>query len=181
MNADASSLPEFTATHDPSAEAEAAVTLELSPAPDTTVTTAPTEDLDLAQRVATLQQQEQALRQEIATLQATQAKLLQEQTAQMQANLGRLIQEGVKELEQRKQTLQIAVEQLERRQERIRAEMRTTFAGVSQDLAIRVQSFKDYLVGSLQDLVSTAEQLELAQSNPPPGEAHCQTRNTSVL
>ncbi len=39
--------------------------------------------------------------------------------------------------------------------------MRTSFAGVSQDLAIRVQGFKDYLVGSLQDLAAAAEQLEL--------------------
>jgi len=54
------------------------------------------------------------------------------------------------QLEQRKQALLIAVEQLERRQERIRTEMRTSF-GASQELAIRVQGFKDYLTGSLQD------------------------------
>ncbi len=57
--------------------------------------------------------------------------------------------------------MQISVEQLERRQERIRNEMRTTFAGTSQDLAIRVQGFKDYLTGSLQDLAAAAEQLQL--------------------
>jgi len=58
--------------------------------------------------------------------------------------------------EQRRQALQIAVEQLERRQERIRTEMRTSFAGASQELAIRVQGFKDYLT-SLQDLAAAAE------------------------
>jgi hypothetical protein len=73
-----------------------------------------------------------------------------------------MVQDGLMELEQRRQSLQISVEQLERRQERIRKEMRTTFAGVSQDIAIRVQSFKDYLVGSLQDLALSAEQLNLA-------------------
>jgi hypothetical protein len=77
----------------------------------------------------------------------------------------------VQELEQRKQALQISIEQLERRRERIRAEMRTTFAGVSQELAIRVQGFKDYLVGSLQDLASTAEQLDLAPPSEPPKPA----------
>jgi hypothetical protein len=41
--------------------------------------------------------------------------------------------------------------------------MRTNFAGVSQELAIRVQGFKEYLVGSLQDLAAAAEQLELAR------------------
>lgn len=113
------------------------------------------------QRVAELQRQEQALRQEIANLQASYKETLQAQVAQTQAVLGRLVQESLSELEQRKQTLQIAVEQLERRRDRIREEMRKSFAGVSQDLAIRVQGFKDYLVGSLQDLAVAAEQLEL--------------------
>lgn len=121
----------------------------------------------LAQRVAELQQQEQTLKEEIAKLQTSRAQLLQTQ-ADTQAALGRLVQEGLSELEQRKQALQISVEQLERRQERIRAEMRTTFAGASQDLAIRVQGFKDYLVGSLQDLASAAEQLELTPPAPTP-------------
>ena len=115
----------------------------------------------LAQRVASLQAQEQELRKEVAALQATRDQLLELQV-ETQTALGRLVKEGLSELEQRKQALQITVEQLERRQERIRQEMRTTFAGVSQDLAIRVQGFKDYLVGSLQDLASSAEQLELA-------------------
>lgn len=120
----------------------------------------------LERRVMELQQQEAALREEIASLQATRAELMQT-LAETPVALARLVQEGLKELEQRKQTLQIAVEQLERRQERIRNEMRTTFAGVSQDLAIRVQGFKDYLVGSLQDLVSAAEQLELIPQREP--------------
>lgn len=107
-----------------------------------------------------LRQEEQRLRQEIAVLQAD-AIARCEQLAESQMTIGRLVKEGLTELEQRKQTLQIAVEQLERRQERIKAEMRTSFAGASQDLAIRVQGFKDYLVGSLQDLASAAEQLEL--------------------
>ncbi|MEO1400546.1 MAG: DUF3086 domain-containing protein [Cyanobacteria bacterium J06635_1] len=83
----------------------------------------------------------------------------------VKADVGRLVREGLSELEQRKRELQREIEQLERRKERISAEMRTSFAGASQDLAIRIQGFKDYLVGSLQDLASAAEQLELA---PPP-------------
>lgn len=114
----------------------------------------------LAQRIAELQSQEQALKQEIASLQASRQQL-SKQLAETQTTMGRVIQEALVQLEQRKQTLQIAVEQLERRQERIRTEMRTTFAGASQELAIRVQGFKDYLTGSLQDLATAAEQLEL--------------------
>ncbi|MGJ3247229.1 MAG: DUF3086 domain-containing protein [Elainellaceae cyanobacterium] len=122
---------------------------------------------ELAQRVADLQQQEKALRQEISKLQASYSRTLQDQTAEAQTMVSRLLKEGLSELEQRKKTLQLSIEQLERRHERIKAEMRTTFAGTSQDLAIRVQGFKDYLVGSLQDLAAAAEQLELT----PPTES----------
>ncbi|MBC6429974.1 DUF3086 domain-containing protein, partial [Nostoc sp. HG1] len=115
------------------------------------------------QRVAELQSAEAALKEEIAKLQAF-YKNLQAQVGETQTSLGRLVQESLVQLEQRKQTLQISVEQLERRQERIRNEMRTTFAGTSQDLAIRVQGFKDYLTGSLQDLAVAAEQLQLTPS-----------------
>jgi len=121
---------------------------------------------ELEDRIAQLRQEEQALKAAIAALKAEQAR-------QVQAQLEPLIQESLGSLEQRRQKLQLSVEQLERRQERIRAEMRTTFAGVSQDLAIRVQGFKDYLVGSLQDLVAAAEELPLIapQAAQPPPEA----------
>ncbi|BCL36136.1 DUF3086 domain-containing protein [Nostoc sp. MS1] len=112
------------------------------------------------QRLAELQSTEVTLKEEIAKLQATYTTL-QGQISDTQTALGRIVQESLAQLEQRKQALQISVEQLERRQERIRNEMRTTFAGTSQDLAIRVQGFKDYLAGSLQDLASAAEQLQL--------------------
>ncbi|MEM1393957.1 MAG: DUF3086 domain-containing protein [Cyanobacteria bacterium P01_D01_bin.116] len=113
-----------------------------------------------AQRVAQLQRTEESLKQEISDLQAS-YKTLQSEVGNTQKALSKMTQEALSELEQRKQTLIISIEQLERRQERIRNEMRTTFAGASQELAIRVQGFKDYLTGSLQDLAAAAEQLEL--------------------
>lgn len=129
----------------------------------------------LADDVAQLRQQKEALEAEILELEAKRGNLLQENMMELQGTLGQLIQESLGELQQRKQALQISVEQLERRQERIRKEMQTTFAGVSQDLAIRVQGFKDYLVGSLQDLVTAAEELEIAPKErspePPPEPA----------
>jgi hypothetical protein len=118
---------------------------------------------NLTQTIADLERQEQQLRQKIAQLQASQNQILSDQLTKTQGTIQQMLQEGLSELEQRKQALLISVEQLERRRERIRTEMRTTFAGVSQELAIRVQGFKDYLVGSLQDLVVAAEQLELAE------------------
>jgi Protein of unknown function (DUF3086) len=113
-----------------------------------------------ARRVAEFQDRESSLKEEIANLQVFR-KTLQGQVNETQAAMARIVQESLAQLEQRRQALQISVEQLERRQERIRNEMKTTFAGASQDLAIRVQGFKDYLAGSLQDLAASAEQLQL--------------------
>jgi hypothetical protein len=119
----------------------------------------------LIQQVISLQQEQQNLRQEVEAMQATKEKL-QQDIKDNQAAIGNLVEAALGQLEQRKQSLQIEVEKLERRRDRIQKEMRTTFAGVSQDLAIRVQGFKDYLVGSLQDLASTAEQLDLIPEVP---------------
>ena len=115
-----------------------------------------------AQKVIQLQHRSADLKAEITQLEIT-YETLQKQVSVTQIALSQVVQESLLQLEQRKQTLQISVEQLERRQERIRNEMRTTFAGTSQDLAIRIQGFKDYLTGSLQDLASAAEQLQLVQ------------------
>lgn len=124
---------------------------------------------EAAERIAQLQTQKQGLKAEIANLQLSD-KTLQAQLSQTQMMMTQLVQETLSGLEQRKTALQISVEQLERRQERIRNEMRTTFAGTSQDLAIRVQGFKDYLTGSLQDLAAAAEQLQLVPKQKPEPE-----------
>lgn len=120
---------------------------------------------NLAERVQALQQQAQDLSEKIATLESEKVQA-KEALREAQASMGRLVQDSLIQLDQRKQTLQIEVEKLERRRDRIQKEMRTTFAGVSQDLAIRVQGFKDYLVGSLQDLAATAELLDLTPPVP---------------
>lgn len=108
-----------------------------------------------------LQQEAAALQQEITQLKLEKGNILEQQLQQMQGKLNQILQEDIQQLEDRKKVLQIAVEQLERRQERIQAEMHQTFAGASQEVAVRVQGFKDYLVTSLQDVALAAEQLEL--------------------
>lgn len=120
----------------------------------------------LTAEISALKRQKQVLEDEITALQAAQSQI-QSEVADTRSAIARLVQEGLVELEQRKQALTLGVEQLERRRDRIRAEMKTSFAGVSQELAIRVQGFKDYLVGSLQDLAATAEQLELSTDSEP--------------
>jgi hypothetical protein len=113
----------------------------------------------------------EALRQEIMQLKLEKGQLLEQQLQQTQAKVNQLYQEDIQQLEERKKALQISVEQLERRQERIQTEMRSTFAGASQELAIRVQGFKEYLVTSLQDVAQAAEQLELMPQAPAPTPA----------
>ena len=131
--------------------------------------------IQAAAQVNQLQQVKSDLKAEIGQLEVT-YKTLQTQISVTQTALSQVVQESLSQLEQRKQALQISVEQLERRQERIRNEIRTTFSGTSQDIAIRVQGFKDYLTGSLQDLASVAEQMQLVQpvkerEKPAPREA----------
>jgi Protein of unknown function (DUF3086) len=129
------------------AVAEILAQLDAPPKPD--------EQTEITQRINELKQNEAALKRQIADLQA--------QVSDTQMAMGKIVQEALTQLETKKSALQLSIEQLERRQERIRNEMRTTFAGASQDLAIRVQGFKDYLTGSLQDLAAAAEQLPLVK------------------
>lgn len=88
--------------------------------------------------------------------------------ARVQADLARMVRDAVSDLERKKRSLELEIEKLEKRRDRIDAEMKTSFAGASQDLAVRVQSFKEYLVGSLQDLATSAEQLQIAVPEPRP-------------
>ncbi|MGB5595313.1 MAG: DUF3086 domain-containing protein [Crocosphaera sp.] len=121
---------------------------------------------ELNHEVESLKQQKAKLKAEIEVLETSKIKKLSETSQTVEQTLQQMVQQGLSELQQKKQTLELSVEQLERRRDRIREEMKTSFAGISQDLAIRVQGFKDYLVGSLQDLAAAAEQLEL-----PTGES----------
>ncbi len=142
------------------------ISQELEPAPESTPS-------DVTNpKVAPLIRAEAEIKAEIAKLQTTQAQL-QQQILATQTSFGQIIQTSISDLEQRRQKLQISVEQLERRRDRIQAEINKSFAGGSQDIAIRLQGFKDYLVGSLQDLVVIAEDIEFPQ--PPPAQIRIQT------
>ncbi len=81
-----------------------------------------------------------------------------------QADVAQMVRQGLQELDAQRRELQREIEQLERRKERLETEMRTNFAGASQDIAIRVQGFKNYLVGSLQDLATAAEEIDWVPS-----------------
>ena len=115
-----------------------------------------------------LKQEESELRGELESLKNIKSKILQDQLDDLQAGIIRLAQADVARLEYQKQELQAAIAVLEKRKERLDKEMTSTYAGTSQDIAIRVQGFKDYLVGSLQDLVASAEKLNLVATSPQP-------------
>jgi hypothetical protein len=124
-----------------------------------------------------LVKEESQLQAEISALRETQAQL-QQQIAETQVSLGKITQAAITDLEQHRQKLQISVEQLERRRDRIQAEINKSFTGSSQEIAIRLQGFKDYLVGSLQDLVTIAEEIEFPA--PPPAQIRLETPITQL-
>jgi hypothetical protein len=127
---------------------------DLPPPAEDTAATAP--DLYLNQ-----------LKQEIADLEQRKQQMIANHTSELGLSMERFIKESLKYLEQRKRDLEAEISLLERRKERLEQEMRSTYAGASQEVAIKVQGFKDYLIGSLQDIVTTAEQqLELLPTKP---------------
>ncbi|MGA1624591.1 MAG: DUF3086 domain-containing protein, partial [Prochlorothrix sp.] len=93
-------------------------------------------------------------------------RLIQEELVEAKQALSTMIREASRELLERRQALKLSIEQLEQRQEKIQEEMKQNFAGASQELAVRVQSFKNFLVGSLQDLVVAADDLKLVPEAP---------------
>lgn len=112
-----------------------------------------------------LQAQKASLEQEIAALKTQKEQMLLQQLREVQQSMAQIVEEGTKELKERKTILQIEIEKLERRRDRINQEMRSNFAGSSQELAVKVQGFKEYLVGSLQDLARAADKLDLAKTD----------------
>jgi hypothetical protein len=119
-------------------------------------------------KIAQLKQEESDLKDELERLRNSQSKVLQAQIDDLQAGIIRLAQADIARLEYQKQELQTAIAVLEKKKDRLDKEMTSTYAGASQDIAVRVQGFKDYLVGSLQDLVATAEKLNLIPSVTEP-------------
>ena len=126
---------------------------------------------DLKTDLEHLKVQKAQLEQEIQALEAEKQQRINAETTEIKDTIAQMVQQGAQDLQEKRQELQQSVEQLERRRDRAQEEMRTTFAGVSQELAVRLQGFKDYLVGSLQDLAVAAEQLDLPNLEPAATES----------
>ncbi len=119
------------------------------------VTIATTEPENLDDRLLALQQEYQRLKQQVSTT---------------QNSLNTLLQTSLSDLESRRKSLEVNIEQLERKRDRLQQEINRSFPGSSQDIAIRLQGFKDYLVGSLQDLVVIVEDMQVPTPKPIPPE-----------
>jgi hypothetical protein len=65
------------------------------------------------------------------------------------------------ELRQRRSELLAEITTLEERRRQIEQELASSFAGQADAVARRLKGFQDYLVGALQDLAASAEQIEL--------------------
>lgn len=149
--------------------------LEPEAADLTTPTAAPTPDPAIAQPQARLAQQlEQQLEQQQAAIAElnTERDRLQAEVAQLQEQhqallvaegkgVYALVMDSLQTLSEHKRQLEADVAKLEKRRDRVMAQMQQTFVGTSEEIAIRLQGFKDYLLGSLQDLAAAAEQIDL--------------------
>ena len=65
------------------------------------------------------------------------------------------------ELRQQREALQQEISELTSRRDALQEEINSSFAGQSDSIARRVKGFQDYLVGALQELAVSAEQMEL--------------------
>lgn len=65
------------------------------------------------------------------------------------------------ELRQQRDALQQEISELTGRRDQLQQEINSSFAGQSDSIARRVKGFQDYLVGALQELAVSAEQMEL--------------------
>jgi hypothetical protein len=65
------------------------------------------------------------------------------------------------ELQQRRAALEAEIQALEGRRNQLQQEIGSSFAGQSDAIARRLKGFQDYLVGALQELAISAEQMEL--------------------
>ena len=72
-----------------------------------------------------------------------------------------LIDIALEELTKRKADLNSEIDLLSKRKLQIENDLKTSFLGQSDGIARKIKGFQDYMTGAFQDLVQSAEQLEL--------------------
>jgi hypothetical protein len=84
-----------------------------------------------------------------------------EPTTPAPADQESLIELALSELRQRREALQAEITELENRRQQIEQQIASSFAGQSDLVARRIKGFQDYMVGALQDLAVSAQQVDL--------------------
>jgi hypothetical protein len=72
-----------------------------------------------------------------------------------------LLELALSELNQRREAVLAEISALETRRNQIEQQIASSFVGQSDQVARRIKGFQDYLVGALQDLAVSAQQVEL--------------------
>tara|TARA_Y100001968_G_scaffold333902_1_gene400796 strand:+ start:2721 stop:3731 length:1011 start_codon:yes stop_codon:yes gene_type:complete len=75
--------------------------------------------------------------------------------------INNLIEIGTTELKVQRQKLIEEIEELSKRKSQIEDDIKSSFSGQSDSIARRVKGFQDYLIGALQTLAQSAEQMDL--------------------
>ncbi len=68
---------------------------------------------------------------------------------------------ALKDLQLSREKLEKELEELTKKKVQIETELKSSFSGQSDAIAMKVKGFQEYLTGALQDLAQSAEQLEL--------------------
>ena len=72
-----------------------------------------------------------------------------------------ILEVALEELTKNRNDLQKELEDLTNKKNQIEKELKSSFIGQSDEIAKKLKGFQDYLNGALQDLVQSAEKLEL--------------------
>jgi hypothetical protein len=90
-----------------------------------------------------------------------------------------LLELALVDLRSRREQLQQEIGELEQRRDQIQREIGSSFSGQSDAIARHLKGFQEYLVGALQDLAISAEQIELVAQpllvQPSPLDAQAST------
>ena len=126
---------------------------------------------ELTTQAEALTTQVEELKQTVAELEARRQARLADEGKSVPELITALVDESLGRLEKQRQALTAEVAKLEARRDRLEAATRKTFTGTSEEIAIRLQGFKNYLIGSLQDLAVAAEQIDLPEPRIIPAPA----------
>ncbi|TVQ64507.1 MAG: DUF3086 domain-containing protein, partial [Spirulina sp. DLM2.Bin59] len=135
------------------------------------IATAQAQLTELTTQAEALKAQVAELQETVADLEARRQARLADEGKNLPELITALVDESLGRLAKQRQALTAEVAKLEARRDRLAAETRKTFTGTSEEIAIRLQGFKNYLIGSLQDLAAAAEQIDLPEPQIIPAPA----------